>query len=757
MDRLSSTRFRRAFCWAIIFFVIISVSLLCWYLIARSQPQNAVKKICETKECLSAAQNLMKSIDFEANPCDDFYQYACGNWPKNHNNSDDNPGSTFTLRMTENEAELHDFLKKNNTEDEPEAVHKARELYALCLNPNAYSKSLEPIRAILQKIGLPLLPSPVNENKNFYYATALARASKLAGIKVYFDLTTDLNPYNRSLNMIALRKKAQTAELDPTMMPLIRTSGRSKREVSAQSDQRQFMIEVIGRMCEGINSTSCNEWTSVTKENERNKTIENMLTQINGIYQITKKPTPAQNSTPIVIYSLKQLQDLTDSIATEVRTTIPNKLNWTRYIEETYTGLDNVTLDLSDPTRVQIAIASFDSIKEIIRFIHETKNLKLLELGIWWEVVYNLLPYVDYNIFDKKVRLHHLEEGNIEKRCAEITRLSFGMAVSYAYATNERYTKAKTNILRMHNHIRDSLQQIIQEASWLDETTRQKALKKLQSMKSYIVYPSEIKGKNKLDDLYKNVNISENFYDTMIGKIQAQVNKTLSKLNRINDINEDDWIMKPTIVNAAYNPQDNAITIPAGILGSSIYTQSLRALDYGGIGTIVGHELTHAFDNKGRRFNEIGNLEDWWQADTLNSFEKKAECFVNAYANYSMDFERIVQRGDSKVTVGEDISDSGGFKQSLFAYRKTVSEFGEELKLPQFESFSHEQLFTLSFANLWCENPTESSAKLSLLNEHSPKGVRVNGVLKNSKEFAEIWKCSNGSRMNPTAEKCSLW
>ncbi|XP_065211499.1 neprilysin-like [Planococcus citri] len=756
MRRSFSHSFMSAPPWTILFFSLLS-------LLSSVSALNATKKICQTKECLSAAQNLKESINFKANPCDDFYKYACGNWPKVHKNSNLYiPGSTIQLRDEENMAELYDFLKQNNSKEEPEAVHKARQLYSLCLNEAAYSNKLEPIEKMLKKIGLPVLAILSGEIKNYDYTTALARAAKFAGIKTYFDLTTGSNPYNQTVNMITLGKIAETPEYDPTILPLTikRINSKSRQSGSKRATgkitEEEFMAEVMRRLCQQSAPASCAEWNSYTNA-KRNKIIENILTRSSELTEITSKPAALNSSLLPVVYSLKQLQDLTDSIATEVKTQIP-KLNWTRYIEETYADLDNIKLDLSDPTKVQIAIGSLDSIKEIIRFIHETKSVKKIELDLWWEVVSNLLPYSDLRIFDMKNKIDNLVDSPTrEERCAEITRISFGMAISYGYATKEKYIKAKTRIRKMYEHIRDSYKKIIQEVPWMDETTRQRALKKLQSLKSYIVYPSAIKTTNKLNDFYQDVKISNNFYDTMITKIQNQVKKYLSKLNKINDLNEDDWILTPNIVNAFYHPERNTIVIPAGILGLSIYNHSLRALDYGGIGSIVGHELTHAFDNTGRRYNEIGNLEDWWQPETANAYREKAKCFVNAYSNYSIDFGGVTQMGDSKVTLGEDISDSGGFKESLLAYKNCVSEFGEEQILPQFENFTHEQLLTIAFANVWCENPTVLSPIIAQLDEHSPGGVRVNGVLQNSKEFAEIWKCPKGSKMNPNKEKCSIW
>ncbi|XP_065211518.1 neprilysin-2-like [Planococcus citri] len=546
----------------------------------------------------------------------------------------------------------------------------------------------------------------------------------------------DLHPFNQTLNKIVLSNLKEPSNSPNSTSPMA-----SEEKIS----EAKFMTEVMQKLCLLLDSYACESWLEPDNK-ARNETIKNILTQQDEIKQINLAPSAPK------LLTLKELQNITDSIAIDVNTTIP-KFNWTRYIEETFSGLDFVKLNLKDPATIKISTP--DSIEEIIRYIYQKKNLKLIELGLWWNVASELLPDIDLTIRDIKNKLNTLEvPPTRESVCITKTRSAFSLAVSHSYTTNEKYIKAKTNIGRMFEHIRESLKQIIDKASWMDEKTRQRALKKLQLMKSYLVYPSALNEKTLLNELYKDIKITANFYETLVSINENQMRRFLSTKNQTNNLEKIE--IDPSEVNAFYDPTENTMIIPAGILGVSIYNNSLRALDYGAIGHIVGHEITHGFDNTGRKYNETGNKEDWWLNATLTAYKEKAQCFVNAYGNYSSNFLNITQKANGVNTLGENIADNGGFKESLFAYRRGVAEYGLEAFLPNFETFTHEQLLTLAFANVYCENPTKSYAALTRYDEHSPKAIRVNGVLKNSKEFAEIWKCPKGSKMNPE-EKCTVW
>ncbi|XP_011861519.1 PREDICTED: neprilysin-2-like [Vollenhovia emeryi] len=199
----------------------------------------------------------------------------------------------------------------------------------------------------------------------------------------------------------------------------------------------------------------------------------------------------------------------------------------------------------------------------------------------------------------------------------------------------------------------------------------------------------------------------------------------------------------------------NISVFPAGILQPRFYSQHFpKSLNYGGIGVVIGHEITHGFDDKGRQFDKDGNLMQWWNNATIKAFRERAQCIVDQYSRYKLQEVNLYING--RMTQGENIADNGGLKQAFRAYKKWVSIHGEEPLLPGV-NLTHDQLFFLNYAQIWCGSmrPEEALTKIRS-SVHSPGSIRVLGPLSNSEDFAKAFNCPLGSPMNPK-KKCNVW
>ncbi|KAG8196877.1 hypothetical protein JTE90_027589 [Oedothorax gibbosus] len=215
----------------------------------------------------------------------------------------------------------------------------------------------------------------------------------------------------------------------------------------------------------------------------------------------------------------------------------------------------------------------------------------------------------------------------------------------------------------------------------------------------------------------------------------------------------------PTVMNAFYAPYSNFIALPSGIFGYPYYKYGrIDSINYGGIGTVIGHEISHAFDTSGRKYDHIGNKRNWWTNETLYKYAEKAQCFIDQYNNFTDPLSPVKANG--RVTLKENIADNGGVKSAFKAFRLHLALSGEYFsyrkRLPELPA-SPEQLFFLGYASIWCTNMSDELAKrYNEFDSHSPSKIRVNVPLSNFKEFAKAFKCKAGSPMNPI-HKCNLW
>jgi len=290
----------------------------------------------------------------------------------------------------------------------------------------------------------------------------------------------------------------------------------------------------------------------------------------------------------------------------------------------------------------------------------------------------------------------------------------------------------------------------------MDDTTKKRTLLKAQKMRTFVGFPEFINDPDKLDEYYYDFEVLENdYFGNVIRYVQREWTNNFIALRILNDYTINSWASNPLEVNAFNWIQANAITVPAGILQFPFFGHDLQVLNYGFLGSILGHELTHGFDNTGRKFDQDGNENMWWTNQTIEEYEKRTDCFIHHYESYLV--PGIEQKISGKLTLDENIADNGGLRESLWAYRKFVADYGEEPKLPGLEHYSNEQMYFLAFANTWCEASSIESLTSSLLDEHSPNYIRVIAGLTNSEEFSEVWNCKKGKNMNSDVEKCKIW
>ncbi|XP_054161796.1 neprilysin-2-like [Oppia nitens] len=287
--------------------------------------------------------------------------------------------------------------------------------------------------------------------------------------------------------------------------------------------------------------------------------------------------------------------------------------------------------------------------------------------------------------------------------------------------------------------------------------TLEEALNKLDKLKVMVGYPDQLMDEPKVADYYQtlSINNSDNYFGNVNHLHKWYLDLDFAKLNK--PVNLWDWrdMASVVVVNAFYSPERSRVLMMAGILQGVFYNKDRpNYMNYGAIGHVFGHEITHGFDDEGRQYDSSGNLRNWWDTDTDARYKKKADCFVQQYSNFTVN--EISKKLNGIHTQGENIADNGGIIQSYRAYEKYVADWGPEPRLPAL-NYTPEQLFWISSGVQWCSKSTNEFLLNIMLNDaHSPCRQRVNGFVSNSVDFSKVFNCPLGSPMNPL-NKCKIW
>jgi predicted metalloendopeptidase len=334
------------------------------------------------------------------------------------------------------------------------------------------------------------------------------------------------------------------------------------------------------------------------------------------------------------------------------------------------------------------------------------------------------------------------------KRVVASTDGAIGEALGKLYVAFYFPPEAKARALELVNNLKEALADRIKTLDWMDEPTKKEALKKLAAMGVKIGYPDKW-----LD--YSLLRIDRGPF--VLNTIRAEKFEASRELKKIGKpVDPTEWGITPPTVNAYYNPNMNEIVFPAGILQAPFfYANADDAVNYGGIGAVIGHEMTHGFDDQGRQFDAVGNLRDWWSPQSAAKFKERAQAIVQQYNEYEP-LPGLHVNGE--LTQGENIADLGGVKLACAALQKALDKHPQERE-QKIDGFTPEQRFFLSFAAIWKSKQRDEDSKLRLNTDpHSPAHYRVDGPLSNLSEFQKAFNVPDGSPMVRAADKrVNIW
>lgn len=701
----------------VIVVIVMVISAAMW-----SNRTDASKNVCHTEECVTTASRILGAMDKMVDPCDDFFEHACGTWNRANIIPDDRSSyNTFRKLGDELQGILRVLFEEPITENETLATKNVKHLFQSCMNMSLIEmRQDEPLTTLLKELsGWPVLDKQWNES-NFVLEELLAKLRLLSN-KILIHNTVGADDKNSDVYIIFLDQ----AQLGMPSRDYFLTT---RNEKSLQT-YREFATNVAKAL--GA------EDALATKEIKDMVDFEIQLANIT-IPEEYRRDTEA-------IYKRYTISGLSN---------ITKDFDWLKYLQLAFKHV-NININSSE----EVVVYSTNYLAAMGMLIKSTPKRTLANYLIW-HIVMNRISNLPQKFLDLKRNYNKAIQGTAQEQprwrtCINYVNENLGMAVGRLFVSKHFDEEAKATAMGMIHNIRDAFVELLAEVEWMDDGTKLVAKEKADAIQEKIGYPDYIMNDTALNMDYEGVRIDPHMYfENVLSNLNVAARNNLQNLRR--PVDKSRWATAPAVVNAFYSATRNQIMFPAGILQPPFYHASYpKSMNFGGIAMVIGHELTHGFDDRGRQYDKDGNLKQWWSNNVIEKFKEKAQCIIDQYSNYTVNEAGLNLNG--KQTQGENIADNGGLKQAFRAYTRWVERSRTEENLLPGLQLTHKQLFFLNFAQIWCGTARpESYVQSILVGRHSPGRFRVIGALSNSKDFAEAYNCPVGSKMNPE-KKCSVW
>lgn len=614
-----------------------------------------------------------ENFDTTASPVNDFYQYACGGWMKNNPLTGEYARfGSFDKLAEDNKKQLNDLIVEiASQKHEPGSVsQKIGDLYNLMMDTARLEKEgIDPIKPDLAKI------DGVTDKASLFDVVV---DLQLKNVDLYFALYVGADPKNSNVNIL------QTYQSGYALGERDYYIGDDENSVKIREKYKEH-IEKMLMLCGYPESVAKRTVESVMQ-------IETRLAKV--AYDKVKERDPLANYHKMSVDSLGAI--------------IPN-FDWKNYFSKQ--GLDVNELNVSQIEPVQEAVDIFNGTD--IEVQKDYLRWKLIDEAA--SCLNSALDNQNFEFYGKTIS-GRTEQSPRWKRAESFVSSSLGEAVGQMYVAKYFPEESKKRMLELVGNLQKTLGHRIERLSWMSDTTKQKALEKLDAFHVKIGYPDKWKD-------YSSLQITDgSLWENRCNVVKFRNDEAVAKAGK--PVDKDEWHMTPQTVNAYYNPTTNEICFPAGILQYPFFDMNADdAFNYGAIGVVIGHEMTHGFDDQGSQFDKDGNLNNWWTDADSEAFKSRTVVMANFFDSIEV-APGVFANG--KFTLGENIADHGGLQIAFEAFKDATAN----APLPVKDGFTPEQRFFLAYANVWAGNIREEEIlRRTKVDPHSLGRWRVNGAL----------------------------
>lgn len=684
--------------------------------------------VCTSRECVQLAGFLADNLNPKVDPCEDFYEFACGNFGLNRNLAANKPlRHTIGDVQSRLNKQVKSMLQAPITNADKSWNRLAKGYYQKCLDEDELERTgIQAMKEIAGRVGgWPTLEGDSWTEWNETWEEQLGYVLNRTGVNaVILEMAVTHDPANSTKSIIELDQPKWGAGsrypyLSGADDPMLKnyTTLMYKTAVALGANPALAMREVEEAMEFELKLVNFSADDMVRRDPERG----------NNRYQLWK---------------LKALFPLID---------------FEKYLKTAFKDLVEIT---PNQTIIVREIDYFTG----MQYVMQSTPKRVVANYIAWRLVQGFSPFLPPSIRDPFYQFKANQTGMFNspppdrwEDCVTLSVIMMDMPVGRLFVENFfEKERAMLKMTELTTYLKNEFIKQLHVLDWMDEATRKRAISKANMIEYKSGFPSLIFNDTWMEKNWGIVIQPQEYLIHLTIRVKL-IRLTEELLRLAQPLDRTMWFQSPAQVDAYYAPNNNEMIFPAGIMQFPFLTLGVpNYITYGMVGAVIGHEVSHAFDDQGGQYDELGNLNDWWDSETAEKFAEKTRCFVRQYGSVYVKEAEIHLNG--QLSLGENIADNGGVKTAFNAYKAWKSNTSvAEPSLPGFQNFTSAQMFFLAYANNWCSVVRPKHyVQIIMTDVHAPSKYRAMIPLQNRPEFAAAFKCPAASPMNPD-RKCQVW